>query len=68
MDSPADIQEKHVLKNKDGRPAVQYVFHGEDGQELLEDTCDGTRNLVVYGLTFKEVEEWRRDEEESGNV
>lgn len=70
MDSPAEIQEKHVLKKKDGRPAVQYVFRGDEGQGFLEDLCNGTgtRNLVVYSLTTKEFEVWRQVEEDLDNV
>ncbi|CAI7564151.1 unnamed protein product [Penicillium viridicatum] len=48
MRSPDKIREQMVLKTRDGRNAVQYVFKGDDGDTLLEvQQC----NCVPFDIT-----------------
>jgi hypothetical protein len=49
--SPGDITKRMVYKTKDGRNAVQYVFKGEEGWDLLEESAE----LTVIPLTTWEV-------------
>ncbi|CAG7940323.1 unnamed protein product [Penicillium salamii] len=55
MESPNEITEQMVFKTKDGRVAVQYVFKGEGGDDLLHDSA----KLTVFPLTSREIESWR---------
>ncbi|KAJ6181206.1 hypothetical protein N7519_011667 [Penicillium mononematosum] len=54
MLSPDEVTERMVLKPKDGRNAIQYVFKGEDGFILVEDSS----RVVVFPLTTREFEAW----------
>ena len=47
MRSPDEITEQMVLKTRDGRNAVQYVFKGDDGDTLLGQQC----NCVPFDIT-----------------
>ncbi|KAL6872962.1 hypothetical protein J3F83DRAFT_594612 [Trichoderma novae-zelandiae] len=58
MDSHNEITERMVLKTKDGRSVVQYVFRNEDGEDLLAEKAD----IKVYAMTTKEHETWHQGE------
>ncbi|KAL6886376.1 hypothetical protein HDV57DRAFT_508543 [Trichoderma longibrachiatum] len=55
MDSHDEVTEDMVLKTEDGRPVVQCVFLGDDGEDLLSDNAD----IQVYAVTSEEHERWR---------
>ncbi|CAI7569245.1 unnamed protein product [Penicillium discolor] len=57
MQSPDDITEGMVYKTKDDRVAVQYVFIGDEGDDLLEQSA----KITVFPLTSQEFEAWRYD-------
>ncbi|KAK1249534.1 hypothetical protein MKX07_003050 [Trichoderma sp. CBMAI-0711] len=61
LESHHEITEKMVLKTKDGRDAIQYVFCDDEGEVLLDEKVD----IKVYAMTTKEHEQWRREEAES---
>ncbi|KAJ9130489.1 hypothetical protein NKR19_g9879 [Coniochaeta hoffmannii] len=65
LDSPDLITERFVLKNRDGRNAVQYVFLEREGEEFLKE--HGCRALTVFGLTAAENAEWEERERLSSN-
>ncbi|KAJ5343872.1 uncharacterized protein MYU51_002241 [Penicillium brevicompactum] len=52
--SPEDITERMVFRTNDGRVAVQYVFKGEEGFGLLEESAQFT----VFPLTNREFAAW----------
>lgn len=54
--SPEEIGEKMVLKAKDGRCAVQYVFSQDEGEEFLQR--HGVNGLRVFPMTAVEYREW----------
>ncbi|KAJ5202181.1 hypothetical protein N7449_004260 [Penicillium cf. viridicatum] len=54
MRSPDEITEQMVLKTSDGRNAVQYVFKGDDGDTLLEESS----SVTVFPLTSRQFEAW----------
>ncbi|CAI7608310.1 unnamed protein product [Penicillium glandicola] len=56
MRSPDEITEQMVLKTRDGRNAIQYVFKGDDGDDLLEDIS----SVAVFPLTTLEFKKWYR--------
>jgi hypothetical protein len=58
MNSPEQIDERCVLKTKDGRNAVQYVFHDE-GEQLLEQQVPGS--LSVHPVSTVEFLQWREE-------
>lgn len=60
MDSHSAITEKMVLKTKDRRKAVQYVFRNSEGRDLLEEKAE----LKVFPVTTAEYNKWHRDAEE----
>lgn len=53
MRSPDEITEQIVLKTSDGRNAIQYVFIGDDGDDLLESS-----SITVFPLTSQQFEAW----------
>ncbi|CAG8391456.1 unnamed protein product [Penicillium salamii] len=55
MQSPNEITERMVYKTTDGRLAVQYVFIGEEGDSLLQESA----KVTVFPLTSREFEAWR---------
>ena len=60
LDSAEQITEHMVLKTRDGRQAIQYVWAAEGGEEFLEE--HGIQNLKVFPLTAREHEEWYENE------
>lgn len=54
MRSPDEITERMVLKTRDGRNSVQYVFKGDDGDTLLEESS----SVIAFPLTSREFETW----------
>jgi hypothetical protein len=54
LGSANEITEGMVLKTRDGRNAVQYVFKGDDGDALLE----GTSTVEVFPFTSREFAMW----------
>jgi hypothetical protein len=54
MRSPDEVTEQMVLKTQDGRKAVQYVFKGDDGETLLEESS----TVAVFPLRTLEFEAW----------
>ncbi|KGO74640.1 hypothetical protein PITC_084160 [Penicillium italicum] len=52
--SPDEITGQMVLKTTDGRNAVQYVFKGDDGDTLLEQSS----SVMVFPLTSQELGTW----------
>ncbi|KAJ5961122.1 uncharacterized protein N7479_008272 [Penicillium vulpinum] len=54
MRSPNEITEQMVHKTSDGGNAVQYVFKGEDGDILLEESS----SVTVFPLTSRQFEAW----------
>lgn len=59
MDSFAQIDERCVLKTKDGRNAVQYVFHDDEGHEFLEELAQGS--VTVHPVTTTEFTQWQEE-------
>jgi len=59
MDTFAQIDETCVLKTKDGRNGVQYVFNGDEGQEFLEDLAPGS--VTVHPVSGMEFTQWQRE-------
>lgn len=57
MQSPDEITEGMVCKTKDGRVAVQYVFIGTEGDDLLEQSAQ----ITVFPLTSREFVAWYYD-------
>ena len=55
LNSPQEITEDMLLKTSQGRPAVQYVFMGNDGQEFLEDHV--TREMIKTTDVIWQMEE-----------
>ncbi|KAI6779876.1 uncharacterized protein J7T54_001964 [Emericellopsis cladophorae] len=60
LDSAEHITEQMVLRTRDGRQAVQYVWSAEDGEQFLEE--HGVQELKVFPLTAREHEEWYEHE------
>lgn len=56
MDSPEEIDESCVLKNKTGRNAVQYVFNDDEGEELLQALP--RNSWSVHLVTAEEFRNW----------
>jgi hypothetical protein len=56
MDSPEQIDEDCVLKTKEGRNAIQYVFSDDEGQSFLEVLAPGS--LVAYPVSTAEHLQW----------
>ena len=54
LQSPNEITGQMVLKTSDGRHAVQYVFVGDDGETLLEESS----SVTVFPLTSRQFEAW----------
>ncbi|KOS37762.1 hypothetical protein ACN38_g11440 [Penicillium nordicum] len=54
MRSPDEITEQMVLKTSEGRHAVHYVFKGDDGDTLLEESS----SVTVFPLTSRQFEAW----------
>ncbi|KAJ5598451.1 hypothetical protein N7537_008535 [Penicillium hordei] len=54
LNSGNEITEQMVLKTRDGRNAVQYVFKGDDGDTLLEESS----SVTVSPLTSQQFETW----------
>jgi hypothetical protein len=61
MNSPEQIDERCVLKTKEGRDAVKYVFHDDEGQEFLEQQTPGS--LSVHPVSTAEFLQWHREHE-----
>jgi hypothetical protein len=59
MNSFAQINERCVLKTKDGHNAVQYVFHDDEGQEFLEELAPGS--VTIHPVSTTEFTQWQRD-------
>jgi hypothetical protein len=59
MNSFAQINERCVLKTKDGHNAVQYVFHDDEGQEFLEELVPGS--VTVHPMSTTEFTQWQRE-------
>jgi hypothetical protein len=59
MDSPEEIHDRCVLKTEEGRNAVQYVFCGDEGQELLERLR--SEALSVHPVSTAEFVRWGED-------
>ncbi|OQD98083.1 hypothetical protein PENSOL_c010G06911 [Penicillium solitum] len=57
MQSPDEITEGMVYKTKDDRVAIEYVFIGDEGDDLLEQSA----KITVFPLTSREFEAWRYD-------
>jgi hypothetical protein len=56
MDTFAQINERCVLKTKDGLNAVQYVFHDE---EFLEELAPGS--VTIHPVSATEFTQWQRE-------
>jgi hypothetical protein len=57
MNSPEQIDERCVLKTKDGRNAVQYVFrHDDEGEQFLEEG-----SLSVHPVSTAEFLQWHNE-------
>jgi hypothetical protein len=59
MDSPEQIDEGCVLKTKDGRNAVQYMFHNNEGEQFLENLVSGS--LSVHPVSTAEFLQWQEE-------
>jgi hypothetical protein len=59
MDTFAQINERCVLKTKDGLNAVQYVFHDDEGHEFLEELAPGS--VTVHPVSATEFTQWQRE-------
>ena len=59
MDSFAQIDESCVFKTKDGRNAVQYVFHDDEGHEFLEELAPGS--VTVHPVSTAEFTQWQKE-------
>lgn len=57
MNSPEEIGEGMILKNKDGRISAQYVFNSDQGEEFFMEHA--APSLQVFPLTTSESEELR---------
>ena len=60
LDSPGQITESMVLRNKAGCHAMQYVWPRETGEEFMEE--HGAPRMKVYPLTTAEHDEWEDEE------
>jgi hypothetical protein len=59
MNSSEQIDERCVLKTKEGYNAVQYVFHGDEGEELVEEQGPGT--LSIHPVSTAEFQQWQQE-------
>ena len=59
MDTFAQIDEACVLKTKDGRNGVQYVFHDDEGHEFLEDLAPGS--VTFHPVSGMDFTKWQRE-------
>ena len=56
LDTPDAISDQWVLKNKDSRPAIQYVWPRQTGEEFFK--LHATQRLRVFPLTAAEHGRW----------
>jgi hypothetical protein len=59
MDTFAQIDERCVLKTKDGHNAVQYVFHDDEGRGFLEELAPGS--VTVHPVSTTEFTQWQEE-------
>ncbi|KAI1214164.1 uncharacterized protein F4807DRAFT_406977 [Annulohypoxylon truncatum] len=56
MDGPEEVTEDHLLRDKNGNPAIQYVFRGESGGEFFMQHI--MRSMTVHAMTTREYISW----------
>ena len=59
MDTFAQVDERCVLKTKDGRDGVQFVFRAIEGGEFLEELAPGS--VTVHPVSGVEFAKWQRE-------
>lgn len=56
MHDPEQVVERMVLKNRDGRNAVQYAFNDYQGDDFFQEHA--VPSIKVFPLTAVELDEW----------